>query len=531
MRNGAAFLDWATIGIYSLALTGIALYHSRQMRRQDDVFLAGRSMGRWPIAISMYMALFSTNTFLGVTGWVNRPNGTVWIGLQTIGIVLAVPLIVTLYPALYYRLRITSAYEYLNRRFNHAVRNAATAFFLGSRLMWMSTILYSASLVLSMMLGWTAANGMPNGQLWAILTIGVLATSFALIGGMRAVIWTDVMQFFVLLGGLIAMIVMGLRLSGGIGEVVRIGSEAHRFTPPAFFSVTDDLSLVGGLLLGFVGMLSMSGTDQVLLQQYLTARSEREATASLWRNGFLLKPVSLVYPVLGLIMFAFYRTHPDVARLMRIPDDALPVFLVHVLPPGARGLMTIAMTAAVLTAVQSGLTAVSAAVQVNFIKPRIARELGDRESVLLARILLLITGVSIILAACWVRSMGRQNSIIQILNIVMFPFTGVLLGIFLLALLSHRANASGVLIGGVLGFLATIAVPAGQVLWSESETFRYLGRVSNFYYGFLGAVLTIVAGFLASLAFPPPPPDKIRGLTRRSLPESPDRQLMASKAG
>ena len=87
----------------------------------------------------MYMALFSTNTFLGVTGWVNRPDGSVWIGLQTVGIVAAVPLVITLYPVLYYRLRVTSAYEYLNQRFNEAVRNSATAFFLGSRLMWMSS--------------------------------------------------------------------------------------------------------------------------------------------------------------------------------------------------------------------------------------------------------------------------------------------------------------------------------------------------------------------------------------------------------
>lgn len=125
------------------------------MKCQDDIFLAGRSMSHWPIAISRYIALFSTNTLLGSTGWVNRPNGTIWIGVRTFGILLAMPLVVTLYPALYFRLRITSAYEYLDRRFNHAVRSTDVIFFLGARLMWMSTILYSASLVVSMMMGWT----------------------------------------------------------------------------------------------------------------------------------------------------------------------------------------------------------------------------------------------------------------------------------------------------------------------------------------------------------------------------------------
>ena len=525
MNSRLNWLDWVCIGIYSLVLLGIAFYHSRKIKGQDDVFLAGRSMSRWPIAISMYMALFSTNSFLGTTGWVNRPNGTIWIGLQTFGILLAVPLIVWLYPTLFFRLRITSAYEYLNKRFNHSVRTVATAFFLAARLMWMSTILYSASIVVSIMLGWTAANGMPNGPVWAILWIAALATTFTLLGGMHAVIWTDVMQFFVLIAGLTGMIVLGLSLSGGLGAVIGIGKQFGKFTLPAAFSLTDDLSLTGGLLLGFVGMLSSAGADQVVLQQYLTATSDREAKASLWRNGFFLKPVSLIYPFLGLIMFAYYQTHSETARLMRIPDDALPVFVMNVLPSGVRGLMTIAMTAAVLTSVQSGLTAVSAAIQVNFVKPWIARPLSDRESVLLARSLLLLTGICIFAIACWVRMLGQQNSIIQILNIVLYPFSGVLLGIFLLGLLSHRANAQGVLIGGILGILGTIAVPASRLLpvSLQSPAILYVGRISNFYYGFLGAALTIGAGYAASLLFPPPPAGKIVGLTRWSLPEQVER--------
>ncbi len=522
MTNGLNWLDWICIAIYSLALLGIAGYHYRKLKRQDDIFLAGRSMSRWPIAISMYMAVFSTNSFLGSTGWVNRPDGTVWIGLQTFGIILAVPFIVWLYPTLFFRLRITSAYEYLDRRFNNSVRTAATAFFLAARLTWMATILYSASLVVSIMLGWTPANGVPNGQLWAIFMIATFATTFALLGGMHAVIWTDVMQFFVLMAGLVSMIVLGLRSSGGLGRVIDIGKEFGRFDMPAVFSLTGDMSLSGGLLLGFVGMLSTAGADQVMLQQYLTATSDREAKAALWRNGFLLKPVSLVYPFLGLIMFAFYSTHADIARLMRIPDDALPVFVMNVLPPGARGLMTIAMVAAVLTSVQSGLAAVSAAIQVNFVKPRLARVLSDRESVLLARVLLLLTGICILALACWVRTLGEHNSIINVLNIIMYPFSGVLLGIFLLGLLSHRANSPGVLIGGIVGILGTIALPASrQWLPASMQTppIEYLGRISNFYYGFIAALLTIVVGYAASMLFPPPPARSIEGLTRRSMPQ------------
>ena len=171
---------------------------------------------------------------------------------------------------------------------------------------------------------------------------------------------------------------------------------------------------------------------------------------------------------------------------------------------------------------QSGLAAVSAAIQVNFVRRWIGRPLSDGESVRLARTLLFGTGICIIGVAYWVRQLGQQNSIIQVLNIVMYPFSGVLLGIFLLGILSHRANARGVLIGGILGFLGTIAVPALRMLLPDSmqgPTLQYLGRVSNFYYGFVGTMLTLAVGYGASLFFPPPAPAQIVGLTRRSMPE------------
>jgi Na+/proline symporter len=413
------------------------------------------------------------------------------------------------------------------------VRDVATAFFLMSRLAWMATMLYSASLVLSMMFGWTRANGFANGQLWGISAIGALATTFALIGGMHAVIWTDVMQFFVLLSGLLTMLVLGTSLSGGIGEVIRIGSHFGRFAAPPVFSLTQDLSIVSGLLLGFVGMLASSGADQVILQQYLTAKSESEAKASLWRNGFLLKPMSLVYPLLGLSFFAFYQTHPDVARLMRIPDDALPVFVVNVLPNGWRGLVMSGVIAAVLTSMQSGLAAISATAQVNYLKRWIGRPLSDSESVLLARILLFSSGLTVIALACWVRALGERHSIIQILNIVMYPFAGVLLGIFLLGILTHRANGPGALIGAIGGFLGTVAIPAVKLLLPSSlriPALQQLGEVSNFYYGLIGTLLTVTVGYAVSLLSAPPPESRIKGLTRWSLPVATKSEL-AAKVG
>jgi SSS family transporter len=515
------WLDWAALSLYIVVLVSIALWHSRKIVSRDDVYLAGRSMSRWPIAMSMYMAIFSTNTFLGVTGWVNRPDGSVWIGLQPVGIVLAAPFVIWLFPTLFCRLRITTAYEYLEMRFNRSTRWAATLFFLGARLMWMATMSYSASLVVSRMIGQSHGEGVN----WGALGLCALGTALAFAGGMHAVIWTDVVQFFIFFAAVLLMIVLGVSDSGGLGNVLAIGQQHGRFTPPAVADVTQEFSMLGVLLMGFVGMLASSGADQVVLQTYLTAKSEKEAKRALWRNALCLKPLSLIYPFLGLIIFAYFQLHPQVKSLMRHSDDALPVFVMNVLPHGVRGLMVVAILTAVLTSLESGLTALSAVAQTHLFGHRSA---DAAQSVRLARGILVASGVIVGAAALWVETMGRN--IVQILNLVMYPFSGVLLGIFLLGVLARRANGAGALIGAVVGFLVTVAIPlSGRALpaieaWSPglAATVRDLSRVSTFYFGFLGAAATLVVGYAASLCYPPPAAGQLEGLTRWSLKPEPD---------
>jgi SSS family transporter len=530
MPNRISWLDWAVMISYAAILIGIALYHWRKLKNQDDVFLAGRSMSRWPVAISMYMALFSTNSFIGLVGWLNRPNGTIWIIMQNVGIVTAVPLVILLFPSLYYRIRIRTAYEYLERRFNYSVRAFASVFFMAARIMWMSTMLYAASLVISMMLGWTTGRGFQHGSTWSILLLGSLGMFFALAGGMHAVIWTDVMQFFVLVAGVATMAYLAIQDVGGIVQVVHIAREAGKFAAPNILSVTDEYSLLGGFLLGFIAYLSNGGSDQLILQTYLSSKSEREIKASLWRNGLILKPFSITYPILGLLTFVYYHAHPSAAALMRIPDDALPVFVIHILPAGARGLMIAAIMSALLTSLEGGMASLSATLQIDFIRRLMKRPLSDRGSVRMGRMFIFLWGAIILCGSVWIQTLGTNNNILQILNIVMYPFVGVLLGMVLLGMLNHRANAGGTLIGAAGGFLVTVMFPFGKVvlgLMLKSGVIvsaaliakiDYLGSIASFFYGFLGFLATMVIGSLASFLFRSPAPEQIRGLTRFDMP-------------
>jgi SSS family transporter len=483
------------LALYVAMLAGIAVRQKRKLRKQDDLFLAGRSMSRWPVALSMYVAIFSTNTLLGVIGWVNRPDGDIWIGLQNIGIVLAVPIVIWLYPDIYFRLKITSVYEYLERRFHYPLRALAGVLFMSARVMWLATVLYGGSLVISQM------TGFPAGQRWAILALAGLGTALALTGGMRAVIWTDVAQFFVLFGSVALMATIAIGESGGAAQIFSTAAAAHRFDTPPLVSVSDNLSVASGLCLGLVSMLSSAGSDQVLIQTYLTAKDVREARGSLWFSGLVLKPLSLIFPVLGVIIFGYFRQHPADAAFMRNPDDALPVFILQVLPAGARGLAIAGIMAAMLTTFQSGLSALSACVQVDYVRRWRQRPMSDRSAVLLGRCLMTGWAAVIVVAAFYVLALGRNNSIIQILNMIMYPFSGVLLGVFLLGLLTRRTEGNGALLGTVLGLLFTLALSFGRF------------PVSNFYYGAIAAASTFATGYCASFAFPSPDAKKIEGLT------------------
>jgi SSS family transporter len=516
-------IDWVILGVYVSTLMGLALYFSKSIKRQVDMFLAGRSMKGWPIALSMYMALFSTISFLGVVGWVNQTNGTIWIGLQNLGMMMMVPFVIWLYPVLFYKLKITTAYEYLERRFSRRVRLIGSAFFLASRMMWLSTILYSGSLVVCVMGGLTPEHGIQNGQVWSIIFLGLIASFLAIAGGIKGVIWTDVIQFFVLMGCVVLMSAIAIYRIGGIERVLQIAAKSGKFTPPQILSLTDNISIGSGLLLGMVSMLSSTGSDQVLLQTYLTAKNADVAKRSLKLSGFLVKPFSLIFPCLGVIIFSFFQLHPSVAATMHVPDEALPVFILNVMPTGVIGLAVAAILSALFSSVSSGLTAMSAVIHVDFMRKTTG--LSQAKSVKLSRAIIFISGITIIACALLIRLLGAKNNIVQILNIVMYPFAGVLLGIFLLGLLTTRANAIGTLIGATAGFFITVCValskffvihfPALSTTNSDfSSAIIYMSKISNFYYGALSLALTVGCGYASSFLYKPKPRASLLGLVK-----------------
>ena len=421
-----AWLDVAVFVLYLLASVAIGTYFARGQRDLGEYFLAGRSMGRIVLSIAILAALFSGISFLAAPGE-GYANGMAFY-LVNLGFFIATPITTVLILPFFYQSRFFTAYQYLEERFSVQVRTLASASFIVRVLLWLALATYAPALALEQV------TGLP---LWfTILCTGVLTTFYTTLGGMKAVIWTDVMQFLVLLGGqvVIAITAMG-RVPGGLGRVVELAGDGGRLELSLSLDPTVRVTL-WGLLIGSVFMhLVQMATDQVSVQRYLTARSLKEAQRGLWLKLWLVLPVTAVFYGTGVILYAFYRVHGDplAAGLIRKPDQILPYFAVSELPPGLPGLFIAAIYAASMSTVSAGLNSLTSASLVDFYQ-RLWRQadLSERAQLRLARILTLGYGALVIVLAFLVQHLG---TLLEASNSVIGLVGGPLLGLFFLGML------------------------------------------------------------------------------------------------
>ena len=224
LAAGLTSIDYSIVVLYILGMVVMGSYFAKGQKGSESYFLAGRSMGWFPIAISLVATLVSTNSFLAF------PSEAYEHDLRIVAYIFSVPLallvIQRVFIPFYMKLNITSAYEYIEKRFNLSLRTTTSILFAVMRLIWMATAVHAASLAVSAMMGLKDPSHLPK----IIFAIGILATIYVTIGGMKAVIWTDVVQFFVFFGALAGVCVyVAFSLDGGLGEIFSVCSDAGKF--------------------------------------------------------------------------------------------------------------------------------------------------------------------------------------------------------------------------------------------------------------------------------------------------------------
>lgn len=503
-----------------VVLMGIVFF--RGQRSPREYFLAGRDVGWLAVGISLMATLASSIGFIGA------PAAAQGIGLILLWSLLAFPLV---YPVvtrvfipLFREMNAYTAYEYLEQRFDLRVRLLASGLFICWRVTWMAVTLYVPALVLNIVSSGTVSVHA------AVIVIGVFTVAYTALGGIRAVMWTDLAQFIVMFGGVGAALILTVgAVPGGVAGVWETLMAAGKLRPAAVMPGWNEAGLlekfrlylytdftVLAIIVGFT--LDKFGNycaDQVLVQRYLTARSLESATRGFLLNCFAFAIYFTLMTFVGLALFAF-RQHAALPPGIK-PDAVFPYFMAHYMPAGAAGLLLSAIMAAAMSSLDSGVNSCITAITNDFYQ-RLWRGQASLDSantdaaedaarMRLTRWSTVGLGVLVIALGCVV---GRLGDVFELALKLINGFIGPLFGVFLLAVFTRRSRSHGVFWGMLAGCLVTgVSILAEPIaIWLAAHGLNaHAGIMRLFDIGFLwtsalGLLVTLAGGYGLSLICP-----------------------------
>jgi SSS family transporter len=477
---------------YLLALVGMGVYFSRREKSTDDFFLGGRRVPWWAAGISIFGTMLSAITFMAFPA---KAYAQDWVFVvANLCVLPIVPIVVFFYLPFYRRLNVTTAYEYLEKRFNLAVRLFGSATFVLFQLGRLAIVLFLPSIALA------AVTDIP---VWiCIVVMGVLATLYTVLGGIEAVIWTDVLQVVVLLGGaLISLVVIAAGVDGGLGRVISIGQIHDKFRT---FDWTWDCT-VASVWVVIVGNLCINlfpyTSDQTVVQRYLTTRDERQAARSIWTIAILAVPATFLFFAVGTALFAFYASHPGRLNPSMQTDAVFPWFIARELPVGVAGLVIAGVFAAAMSSLDSSLNSMSTAIVTDFYR-RFRAGADEGRCLRLARVLTALLG-AVGTATALVMATYDIKSVVDVYSTVIGLFGGGLAGVFALGVFTRRAHGPGALVGAVVSAVTLCGV-------------QMFTGIHFFLYAAVGLGTSLGVGYLASVVVPVRQRD-LAGLTVHSL--------------
>ncbi|XP_057896616.1 sodium/iodide cotransporter [Melospiza georgiana] len=454
--------DYGVFALMLLISTAIGLFHGLAkggQKTSEDFFTGGRRMSALPVGLSLSASFMSAIQVLGVPAEAFRYGAKfLWMCLAQL---INSALTAQLFLPVFYRLGLTSTYEYLERRFSRSVRLCGTVQYVVATMLYTGIVIYAPALILNQVTGL---------DIWAsLLSTGAICTFYTTIGGMKAVIWTDVFQVFVMLAGFVAIAIRGALLVGGPAEVLSIASNGSRlnfadFSPDPRSRYTVWTFVLGGTLL----WLSMYGVNQAQVQRYVACRSEREAKMALLVNQVGLFFIVFSAVACGLVMFALYgRCDPLLAGAIAAPDQYMPYLVLDIFgsTPGVPGLFLACAYSGTLSTASTSINAMAAVTVEDLVRPRLPA-LSPRKLTLISKGLSLTFGTSCITVAALSSLLG--GGVLQGSFTVMGVISGPLLGAFVLGMFLPRCGTAGVLGGLAVGLALSLWVAVGATLYPPS---------------------------------------------------------------
>ena len=495
--DGIQPLDYVSIFGYMAVVIGMGVYMSRH-KDTADFFVARRNIPWIAVSISIIASLFSAISFIAT------PGEAVKNGLSYSVSMLVVPfaLLIVAFTMLkhFYALKSFSAYEFLEHRFNLPARCLGAGVFLLSRTSYLGMVLYATAKAFA------PAVGLELEMI--ILLVGIVAIVYTAMGGMKAVIWSDVLQFTVIMIGITSVcFILATKVPGGFAGIFTYAfehehgwtalekPEFYQFNPLSLDFFRTRLNMWVIILASMIGVLGQFGTDQMALQRTFATKSLGDCKKSMAFNvvwNFVLG--SLLY-LMGIGLFAYYSQFPDQLTPGTATDQWATHFIVHGLPMGFTGLLLAALLAAVMSTMDSGIHSLSTVTIADFFRRLGWGKRTEAKDLVLARVLTVVWGVlaiSLSMLICQI-SEGAKATLLEVVQ-VWLAVSNVLLGMFILGMFTKRATAFGTLIGVAAGVCTWLGTTFGLYYQMDPDN-----RISFLWVAVAACVATVVVGYIASI--------------------------------
>ncbi|MFT4532916.1 MAG: SSS family transporter [Saprospiraceae bacterium] len=476
------YIDYIVIVSYIIGFLFLGSLF-KDSKDSKDYFLGGKSFGWFPLSLSTIATQLSAISFISAPAFVGLKDGG---GIMWLTYELAVPLamiflMVFLIPPMY-KAGVVSVYSYLENRFSTSTRLLVSGVFQVSRAFGTSVMIYAVALIL------TSVMAIPIWQ--TILIIGVVTLIYSYQGGMKAVVYGDMIQMIILFFGIIICLIAGLHHLGGWSEFVA-NVDRPRLTAVNFssmgFEKGEEFGFWPMLIGGFFLYASYYGTDQSQVQRLFSAKDLGTVKKTLLFNGLLRFPITVIYCLMGLIIGTLVMTQTSFSSAIPVdkPDLMIPIFIRDYLPHGVIGILLVAILSAAMSSLSSAINSLSAATVEDFFNRD--KQLSAEKYMKISKLSAIFWGVICILLAFFTGDIAK--TVIEAINKVGSVFYGPILATFIAAIGISKINSKGVNIGILAG------VATNVYLW------LFVPDVFWFWWNAVGAIVTLLVGYIASIIF------------------------------
>jgi len=478
-------LDAAIVILYMLAVLAFGLWVGRGQKTSSDYFLGGRSMPWGVLLLSIVATETSTVTFLSLPGIPAALNGNLTFLQIAIGYIVGRLLIIYVLLPIYFRSDNFTAYEVLESRFGKLSRRLTSVLFLITRNLSDALRLFLTALVLQIVLGLDLTI--------SVILLGLITIIYTLVGGAKSVIWNDGIQFVIyMLGAVAAFAIIAREMPGGMPALLQFAEQSDKFRLFDFdFSLTKpSMTFWSGVAGGAFLTAATHGTDQLMVQRYLSAKSRRDAGLSLGFSGFIVFLQFAVFLGIGIALAGFFTQMPGSNPMADGHGDRLfAFFIVNYMPIGLTGLTLAAVFAAAMSTLSSSLNSSATALISDIWLPLRGREISQAAQLRAGRIATAAFGILQVTIATLVGIIGTtESTVFNVLKIAGFA-SGPVLGLFLLAVAAPRVKQPAALMGFVVGVAGLSVIAVGTDLYWP-------------WYAAVGSLLTWLAGWVIQVLTP-----------------------------